>query len=115
MFTLVACLVVVGVSAAAVLWQTLGGAYQPATERLSGYRQSGLGHIERAAATLRHLATAAGQSGDDAGGSGWLPSPPRDDPVEQAVAEARPPAPRRGFRRRLQAAAQLFLLVVLIG
>ena len=91
MFTLVACLVVVGVSAAAVLWQTRGGVHQPATEPPSPHVQSGLGHAARAAFS-------AGAPGPGATGS-----------------EPSPPVAKRGIWARLGAAGKLVVLVVVIG
>ena len=85
MFTLVACLVVVGASAAAVLWQTLGGVQQPATEPPPSHGQSGPGHAPR-------------------------PAPEPAPPANQG-----PPSSPRGVWRRLRAAVNLFVLVVLIG
>ena len=108
-----ACLVVVGLSAAAVLWQTRGGAHQPATERPLPHRQSGRGHDERVAGL--HLATEGAGEGDPVPAT-WLPAPP---PAPQPGPAPPPPGvlPARphGGLRRLRAAASLLLILVLIG
>ena len=114
-FTLVACLVVVGLSAAATRWQAHVGGPQPATERARAHRQRGVGRGSRLAPAL--LAFAAPASGGD-GATTWLPTPsasPQPEPQPRPAPPVTTAPPRRTAWRRLRAAASLLAVVIVIG